>query len=113
MIIMLSLGLTSLYHIVRAAGRFEGVGKAKLQILLLQLLIGVKLLFLVAATLGVIEFVMVDRHPMKDVFIAASARHKQEEECRFQRALRRESRRLLLAQWSSQSPLCAVTCVKV
>lgn len=64
MIIMLGLQLTSLYHIVRAAGRVRNAG---LQILLLQLLIGVKLLFWwrpkYLTSLGIIEFDMVDRHP--------------------------------------------------
>lgn len=67
MIIMLSLRLTSLYHIVRAAGRIEGVCNTELWILLLQLLIGVKLLFWwrhkYLTSLGIIEFDMVDRHP--------------------------------------------------
>lgn len=36
MIVMLSLPLTSLYHIVRAAGTIEGVCNAELQILLLH-----------------------------------------------------------------------------
>lgn len=67
MIIMLSLRLTSLYHIVRAAGRIEGVCSTGLHFLLLQLLIGVKLLFWwrhkYLTSLGIIEFDMVDRHP--------------------------------------------------
>ena len=67
MIIMLSSRLTSLYHIVRAAGRIERGRNTGLQILLLQLLIGVKLLFWwrhkYLTSLGIIEFDMVDRHP--------------------------------------------------
>lgn len=67
MLIMLSLRLTSLYHIVRAAGGIEGVCNTELQILLLQLLIGVKLLFWwrhkYLTSAGIIEFDMVDGHP--------------------------------------------------
>ncbi len=67
MIIMLSLRPTSLYHIAKAAGRIERVCSTGLQILLLQLLIGVKLLFWwrhkYLTLLGIIEFDMVDRHP--------------------------------------------------
>lgn len=67
MIIMFSSRLTSMYHIVRAAGRIEGVCRTGLQIVLLQFLIGVKLLFWwrhkYLTSLGIIEFDMVDRHP--------------------------------------------------
>lgn len=77
---MLSLRLTSLYHIVKAGGWIEGVCNTGLHIRLLQLLIGVKLLFQrrhKCLTLwGITEFDMVDRHP-RESLIAVSGEHKQ------------------------------------
>lgn len=119
MIIMLSLRLTSLYHIVRAAGGIERVRNTGLQILLLQLLIGVKLLFWwrhkYLTLLGIIEFDMVDTHPMKVVhsLIVPPGRHKQRHVNGFQRRLLEERRGLLLPQMVSHSQVCLITCVSI
>lgn len=89
---MLSSLLTSLYHIVRAAGGIARVCNAGLQILLLQLLIGVKLLFWprhkYLTLLGIIVFDTYDRHPPRKVvhsWNAPSARRKQRNAGRLQR----------------------------